>query len=77
MSPPWQAQKHSPDRKCPFCGGRVAPKFKARIYATWFAALFASAVAVGAMFGAQGFSMLFVAAFLVPLVPSIYLASAA
>ena len=52
-------------------------EFKARIYATWFAVIAATAALAGLLFGPQGFSVLFVAAFLVPLVPSIYLANAA
>lgn len=77
LSPPWQAQRGSRTRVCPFCGGRVEPKFKAIVYASWFAALLASAALAGFLFGPKGFSVFFVAAFLVPLLPSIYLANAA
>lgn len=77
LYPPWQVQKGSPVRTCPFCGGRVEANFKASIYIAWFAVLVACAAAAGFVWGAQGFSAFFVSAFLVPLVPGIFLANAA
>lgn len=77
LSAPWQAQKGSPFRACPFCGGRVEAKFKAGIYAAWLAALVAAAAVAGLLWGPRGFSALFIAALVAPLVPSIYLADAA
>jgi hypothetical protein len=55
----------------------VEAKFKASIYIAWLAVLVACAAAAGFVWGAQGFSAFFVAAFLLPLAPSIYLANAA
>ena len=63
-------------RTCPFCGGRVELRFKASIYVSWCAVFVAAAAVAGFAYGPQGFSTLFVAAFLIPLVPSIYLANA-
>lgn len=77
LSAPWQAQKGAPVRTCPFCNGSVEVKFKASIYVSGFAALAVCGVLAGLLWGAHGFSALFVAALLVPLVPSIYLAHAA
>lgn len=77
LSEPWQAQKGQRSRTCPFCKGNVEPKFKAGTYAVWFVALLGLGVVASNLFGSHGFSLLLVAAFIVPLLPSIYLAHAA
>jgi hypothetical protein len=52
-------------------------KFRARTYALWFLALLSVGVVVYQVVGINASSIFFSAAFVVPLVPSIYLENAA
>ena len=77
LSPDWQAQRNQRRHTCPLCKGSVEVKFKASTYATWLAVLATLCVLASWLFGAAGFGILFTAALVLPLVPSIYLESAA
>jgi hypothetical protein len=76
LSAAWQAQPHASVRTCPNCGGLVHATFNATRYAAWFAVLLGAAAAAGFLGGADAFSALLVAAFVVPFVPSIHLVAA-
>jgi len=77
LAPAWQAQRKTKGKACPFCGKAVLPTFKAKTYAIWFALLAVASYVFGRLFGVEVGAALFVAAFVVPLLPSIYLEAAA
>jgi hypothetical protein len=71
----WQSQRNSKQRICPHCKGSVTVQFKTSIYALWLLAFLAASAVGGFIFGAYGFAIPFLLAFITPLVPSIYLAA--
>jgi hypothetical protein len=77
LSEPWQSQQGESGRHCPFCKGSVEVNLRGSTFAVWFSALVAFGCIAGLLFGPHGFFPFFVAAFMVPVVPSIYLERAA
>ena len=77
LSPDWQGQRQSRRKCCPYCGRAVELKFKAKTFAAWFALLMGSSYVLGKLLGVEVGAAMFVVAFLVPLLQSIYLDSAA
>ena len=73
----WQRQRESQSKFCPSCHKAVVVQFRASTFVVWSGGfLFASAIG-GYFFGAYGFAPFFTAAFVAPLVPSLYLHSGA
>ena len=69
----WRSQKSSKRKVCPFCGAGLVSQFKGSTFGAWCLGFLVASVLGGYLFGAQVAALLFVSAFIVPLVASIHL----
>ena len=77
LSNQWRSQRSAPKTVCPFCGSAVVVKFRASTYSLWFILVAGAGSLAFLLFGIHAASVFFPAAFLVPLLPSMYLENAA
>ena len=69
----WQAQRASRRKVCPFCGVALRAEWKASTFLLWCCGFLALSLVAGILFGAHAAALLFVSAFIVPLVTSLHL----